>query len=205
MRSKTGSALLFLGLFVLGCGDDAATDDGENESDAGSLDASVSLDGGGAKQDGGASDASSAQDGSAADQDASDGADASTSDASGSDAAAGDAATGDAAVAATTFTRVYEIITAKCKSCHIDRSSGNMSLKTKSDAYDALVNVAAKGKCAPSNRQRVIPNNADDSLLIRKLEGGPNLCGERMPLNGPYLTDEIKEIRSWISAGAKND
>jgi hypothetical protein len=52
----------------------------------------------------------------------------------------------------------------------------------------------------------VEPGNPDDSYLIRKLEGGPNISGGQMPLGGPALDQAtINQIRDWITAGAQNN
>jgi Big-like domain-containing protein len=52
--------------------------------------------------------------------------------------------------------------------------------------------------------QRVAPGNAADSYVIRKLEGGPGILGQRMPFNGPPYLDQntINAIREWINNGA---
>ncbi len=44
----------------------------------------------------------------------------------------------------------------------------------------------------------------DESYLIHKLEGGPNILGVRMPFSGPpFLTSgQIAIIRRWIELGA---
>ncbi len=53
---------------------------------------------------------------------------------------------------------------------------------------------------------RVIAGDPSNSYLIRKLEGGPDINGVRMPLNGPYLTPgQIAVIRQWIQDGALNN
>ena len=62
----------------------------------------------------------------------------------------------------------------------------------------------------PSSQQgallRVQPGAPDASYLIRKLEGGPNISGARMPLSGPALSaSDIQRIRDWILAGALDD
>lgn len=50
---------------------------------------------------------------------------------------------------------------------------------------------------------RVDPGNPDDSYLVQKLEGAPNIAGEQMPLNQPPLSaDQISAIRQWILDGA---
>ena len=57
-----------------------------------------------------------------------------------------------------------------------------------------------------SNLSRIEPNNPNDSYLIRKLEGGPNISGSQMPLGGsPLPQSTIDLIRDWISAGAQNN
>jgi hypothetical protein len=49
----------------------------------------------------------------------------------------------------------------------------------------------------------VIAGDPDESYLVRKLEGGPNIQGEQMPPDGAALDPaEIERIRDWIAAGA---
>jgi hypothetical protein len=56
-------------------------------------------------------------------------------------------------------------------------------------------------------RVRVVPNDPDASILIRKLEGTPGTAGARMPIGGPpYLTaGQTQIIRRWIELGALNN
>jgi hypothetical protein len=183
-------------------------------------DAAPSADAGGdAGSDGGAGDGG--LDGSAGDG----GADASAGDASagdagrdgggdaGRDGSAGDAG-GDARVdasadaGATTFTRVYEIISANCSPCHVGETRGNLDMGTKETAHLELVtrnNGAAEGpQCDDMGLRRVIPRNPDDSLLVQKLRDPP--CGSRMPLGRNELDIAlVREIESWIAAGAANN
>lgn len=52
----------------------------------------------------------------------------------------------------------------------------------------------------------VEPFNPDDSYLIRKLEGGPNIVEERMPLDQAPLSQEtINVVRAWIAQGAQDN
>lgn len=53
----------------------------------------------------------------------------------------------------------------------------------------------------------VIPGDPANSYLVRKLEGGPNINGLRMPrTEGPFLTDgQMLVIRRWIAEGAANN
>lgn len=92
-----------------------------------------------------------------------------------------------------------------CVSCHNPANAivaGNLDL-VGPGAYARLVNVPSSGK---PGAVRVIPGDADNSYLVRKLEGAADIAGERMPLNGPYLTSaQIDVIRRWIAMGARND
>jgi hypothetical protein len=53
----------------------------------------------------------------------------------------------------------------------------------------------------------VIPNNANGSYLVQKLEGAADIVGRRMPPAGPpFLTDaQVALIRQWITEGARNN
>jgi hypothetical protein len=54
---------------------------------------------------------------------------------------------------------------------------------------------------------RVIPGDAENSYIVHKLEGLPDIVGERMPrTGGPYLTEgQMTILKRWIATGAKND
>ena len=70
-------------------------------------------------------------------------------------------------------------------------------------SYAHLVGAASRGRVGAI---RVIPSDPQNSYLIHKLEGGPNIAGVRMPIAGPYLTDgQVSVIRRWIELGARND
>jgi hypothetical protein len=74
----------------------------------------------------------------------------------------------------------------------LDLSAGN--------AHGNLVNVSSQ---EVPDLLRVEPGNPDDSYLVRKIEGGPNIIGERMPRGRPPLSDaQIQRIRAWIEDGA---
>lgn len=96
----------------------------------------------------------------------------------------------------------------RCSGCHSGPTSGNlpsgMDLSSANNSHAALVNQ-------PSLQQqgaldRVEPGDPDNSYLIRKLEGGPNISGGRMPQGGPFLDQAtVDTIRQWISDGAPNN
>ena len=91
-----------------------------------------------------------------------------------------------------------------CISCHNAAGQFFTGLNLTHDvAYANLVNVASRAKPSAS---RVVPGEPDSSYLVHKLEGGPAIAGQRMPLNGPYLTaGQIAVIRRWIEEGAANN
>lgn len=209
MHRTTGNLLLSLVLFATACAEeeaelhwsgdsvvDASTVADASTSDAGASDAGKSMDGA-LTQDSGAQDTGTA--------DTSTGTDGATQDAAVGDARVGDAGN-DAAAPAATFTRVHEILKSNCMDCHNPNSAGMLSFAgTKEATREALVGVSSKVE-ACNGRTRVVASNPDTSLLVVKLEGGANLCGDRMPDTKPALSPAlIAEIRSWIAAGALNN
>ena len=90
-----------------------------------------------------------------------------------------------------------------CTNCH----NGNPFVPgnfTGANAYAALVSARSFEK--PS-LFRVAPGEPDNSYMVHKLEGGPNIVGERMPRGGgPFLTGgQMLVIRRWIAEGAANN
>lgn len=92
-----------------------------------------------------------------------------------------------------------------CVTCHTNQGrnpSGGLNLF--SAPYDALVNVASRGR---PDLKLVVPGDPDGSYLIHKLEGRPGIVGLRMPRAGPpYLSaGQMLVIRRWITLGARRD
>ena len=93
-----------------------------------------------------------------------------------------------------------------CSGCHSGPTGGSlpsgMDLSSANASHAALVNVQSLQVAL----DRVEPGNPDDSYLVRKLEGGPDLSGSRMPQGGPFLDQAtIDMIRQWITEGAENN
>lgn len=94
-----------------------------------------------------------------------------------------------------------------CVQCHTNAGgrapSAGMNL-TSGNAYAALVGTPSNGK---PGAVRVIPGDPENSYLIHKLEGNPDIAGQRMPRgNGPFLTSgQILVIKRWIAIGAPNN
>lgn len=90
-----------------------------------------------------------------------------------------------------------------CTNCH---TGGSPPQGLSLDVGNAYTNLVSVQSSELSSVCRVKPNSPDDSYLIMKLEGAEGISGARMPLGGPFLTDEeICVIRAWIEAGAEND
>ena len=93
-----------------------------------------------------------------------------------------------------------------CIGCHTDQGRNPASNLNLLDgrSYQQLVGRASTGKAGAT---LAIPGDPANSYLIRKLQGGPDINGLRMPRNdGPFLTEgQILVIRTWISEGAQNN
>ncbi len=98
---------------------------------------------------------------------------------------------------------VFEIITRRgctASSCH-GGGQGGLTMSSASNAYANLVNVPSP----TTHEVRVIPGNATDSYLVKKLEGRAS-TGEQMPLGGnPLDATDLQNIKNWINQGAKNN
>ena len=91
---------------------------------------------------------------------------------------------------------VQPILTHNCLPCH--PNSGGMSLKP-GEAHSNLVNVVSSSY---SPKIRVVPFQADSSVICLKLHGMEGY-GYQMPLNGiPLEDEEIILIEDWIAQGA---
>jgi hypothetical protein len=124
---------------------------------------------------------------------------------SGDGVAGGDyTATFRVAGALATLTSIQtNVFTPRCSGCHNGVGAtlpGAMNLTSASASHAALVGVAST---EVPTLQRVAAGNPNDSYLVRKLEGGPNIVGSRMPLFGAPLPQTTTDsIRTWITAGA---
>jgi hypothetical protein len=116
--------------------------------------------------------------------------------------------------------------------------NSSLDFSSKETAYTALYNMKALGSLVSGETGevcgatpgtdaqvyiRVVPDNAQDSLLYEKVEDPPNdpsytpPCGNRMPLNHddagvkltapyhPLSQAQISLIEDWINAGALNN
>ncbi len=87
--------------------------------------------------------------------------------------------------------------------CHTG-SSPRAGLNLSSGlAFSNIVSVLSSQN---NSFTRVIPNDADNSLLVQKIEGTQTVGG-RMPAGGraPLSNEDIQLIRDWITNGAENN
>ncbi len=89
--------------------------------------------------------------------------------------------------------------------CHGGGQPANgMNLST-GNAYDNIINVTAR---AGGGLKRVLPGDADNSFLYRKVAAKTNpgsfsIAGSPMPLTGSALsTNQLAALALWINAGA---
>jgi len=97
------------------------------------------------------------------------------------------------------------VFTPICSGCHSGGGAALPSVMNLSTAADSFANLVNVQSLQVGTLDRVTPGNPDDSYLIRKLEGGPGIVGDQMPLGGALDQATIDMIRSWITDGAANN
>lgn len=89
--------------------------------------------------------------------------------------------------------------------CHVGGSPnlpGVMDLR----AGQARANTVGVPSIENANLLRIDPGNPDDSYLVWKIEGRPEIAGAQMPRGRPPLAQEqITAIREWIADGAPDN
>src|SRR5215472_6653735 len=103
-----------------------------------------------------------------------------------------------------TLTSIQDnVFTPICSTCHggaTPRAGLNL---TAGQSFANLVGVASS---QDGTLTRVIALDANNSLIIHKLEDATPPVGQRMPRGGPFLPQgTINVIRQWIKLGAQND
>ena len=108
---------------------------------------------------------------------------------------------------ATTLTQIQAaVFTPICSVCHNGTGNslpGVQNLSTAASSFAALVGVAS---IEQPTVKRVAAGDPTNSYVIQKLEGSPGITGVQMPKGQPQLSQAtIDSIKSWITAGAKNN
>ncbi len=97
---------------------------------------------------------------------------------------------------------IQPVFSSSCVSSICHGAPGQMGLILESgQSYAKLVNVTST---EDPNKKRVLPNDAQNSYLVIKIEGRQTI-GVRMPLGGSLTSDNIQQIKNWINKGAKNN
>ena len=95
------------------------------------------------------------------------------------------------------------IFTPSClgSGCH---NSNDLSSKLNLEDGSSYTMLVGKNSDTDISLTRVVAGSSGSSFLIKKLEGSLTATqGERMPKNGPYLSQEqINTIKLWIDNGA---
>ncbi|MDH3744953.1 MAG: hypothetical protein OES47_07625 [Acidobacteriota bacterium] len=108
--------------------------------------------------------------------------------------------------AAVTFTELQnEFFTPTCavSGCHSAASANAGLVLVAGQAFGNLVNVPSTQR---PRFNRIMPNDPDNSYVVKKLRGDADIDGDRMPAGGPFLgPGEIDRFVSWINDGAPNN
>ncbi len=100
-------------------------------------------------------------------------------------------------------TDIQAIFSGNCvgSGCHNATALAGLNL-SQGQAYNNLVNVDST---SDANFKRVLPNDAQNSYIVMKIEGRQTV-GSRMPLNRtPLTTVQIQNIKNWINKGANQN
>jgi hypothetical protein len=94
------------------------------------------------------------------------------------------------------------VFTPICSKCHIGASAPEGLQLDAAHAYNAIVGVPSVEE---SSLLRVNPGSPDESYLVLKIEGAPDIEGSQMPLGEtPLPQSTIDAIKQWITNGAPN-
>jgi len=92
------------------------------------------------------------------------------------------------------------VFTPMCTSCHGAAIANQGMRLDEGNSFASIVNVDSQEISA---LKRIKPGDPDNSYLIQKLRGSSTIAGDRMPLGGPFLSqDTIDTIAQWVANGA---
>ena len=106
---------------------------------------------------------------------------------------------------------IFNVSCATSSACHVGPTAGEGLQLTAGVSYGAIVNVPA---VEMPKLLIVKPGDPDNSYLVRKIEGGPNISGLQMPQGCPgtpaggavcLTPDSIAAIRTWVTECAQNN
>jgi Protein of unknown function (DUF1549)/Protein of unknown function (DUF1553)/Planctomycete cytochrome C len=85
-------------------------------------------------------------------------------------------------------TRVTDILSDNCLSCHDDTAKGGLRL----DSYASIMKGGSDGKV-------IVPGDPETSMLIQAIRRTGDL---KMPPKRPLSAAEVKDLEAWVKAGA---
>ncbi len=89
--------------------------------------------------------------------------------------------------------------------CHVG-GSPNLPGAMNLSAGQARANIVNVRSVENAALNRVTPGDPDNSYLVWKIEGRPEIVGERMPRGrDPLPPEAITAIRQWIADGAQDN
>ncbi len=96
---------------------------------------------------------------------------------------------------------IYPILKSRCMSCHSESSGSGLVFGAPEKTHATLLNTTSTQQ---NGYKFVKPLQVDQSYLLSKIaSSNVDRQNERMPLGGPYLTEnEIMLITRWIAMGA---
>ncbi len=97
------------------------------------------------------------------------------------------------------------IFTPNCavSGCHAGANPQQGQDLSDGETFANIVGVRSREK---PDLFRIDPGNPDNSYLIQKVMGDPDIVGARMPLGrAPLTPDQIALLREWVTDGAPNN
>jgi hypothetical protein len=108
--------------------------------------------------------------------------------------------------AAPTLTQMQALIFSHCGSCHTGVGTALPGVQNLTTAANTFANLVGVDSVEQPGLKRVAPGDAENSYVVRKLEGSPSITGARMPFGGPFFDQAtIDQLKAWINAGAQNN
>ena len=98
---------------------------------------------------------------------------------------------------------IFSDETIACNDCHTPDGPTPLGLEVGGLSLSSFGDLIAGG--VVSGPDIVVPNQPCDSVLLQKVSAGPPF-GSRMPLDGPPLSAEQRQIiGDWIAEGARDN
>lgn len=92
------------------------------------------------------------------------------------------------------------VFTPICSPCHSGAGAPEGMMLDAAHSYNMIVGVPSTER---PNVDRIKPGDPDNSYLVRKIQGGPDIDGVQMPFGEtPLPQSTIDAIRTWVANGA---